>query len=346
MLRVVESASTPARYDFAHALIRDTLYGGLNPDRRARLHLRTAQALERGPITDDLVAALATHYRLAGRLAAPEHSIDYAVKAGEVAQAGFAYEDAVTHWQTALDLMEVHAVKADRRAALYEKLGDQLLITDPGDERALTSHEKALALYEQVGQIESATRVNFRIAILFSTIASERQDVPRALRHARAAASSMSPDDQALRAQIEATYSCACFFSLQLEDALAASQRAMDALAELDLETSAHHHQGLPPEARLEVLRAIVFIHRGFCLAGAGELSAGQALLGEAFEIAVRRNLPFFACVASVWAGMVRCDLLDPADAGDGSKASWPSRVRPARPSSGSGWRSATLARG
>jgi DNA-binding CsgD family transcriptional regulator len=315
VLRIVEPAGTPARYDFAHALIRHTLYGALNPDRRARLHLKTAQALERGPVTDDAIAALATHYRLAGRLAAPQHSIDYAVKAGEVAQAGFAYEDAVTHWQTALDLMEIHAVEPGRRAALYEKLGDQLLITDPGDERALASHEKALALYEQAGEVDSATRVNFRIAILFSTIASERQDVPRALRHAHAAAQSMSADDQALRAQIEATYSCACFFSLQLDDALAASQRAMDALAELDVQASSQHHRGLPPEARLDVLRAIVFIHRGFCLAGAGELSAGQALLGEAFDISVRRSLPFFACIASVWGGMVRCDLLDPADA-------------------------------
>ena len=144
----------------------------------------------------------------------------------------------------------------------------------------------------------------------------------------------MSPHDQALRAQIEATYSCACFFSLQLDDALGASQRAMDALAELDVQASSRHHQGLPPEARLDVLRAIVFIHRGFCLAGAGELAAGQALLGEAFDISVRRNLPFFACIASVWSGMVRCDLLDPADAPvvrkrAGSAASVP-RARPA----------------
>src|SRR5262249_42996715 len=299
----------------AHALIRDTLYGALNPDRRARLHLRTARALERGPVTDDLLPALATHYRLAGRRAAPEHSIDYAVRAGDLAQGSFAYEDAVTHWQSALELMEVHAVEPERRAALYEKLGDQLLVTDPGDERALLSHEKALALYERAGQAESATRVNFRIAILFSTIASERQDVPRALRHARAAAKSMSVDDRALRAQVEATYSCACFFSLQLDDALASSQRAMDELASLTLQTSAQHHQALPPEARLDVLRAVVYIHRGFCLAGAGRVSAGHALLGEAFDVAVRRNLPFFACIASVWAGMACCDQLDPVTA-------------------------------
>ena len=75
----------PARYEFGHALIRHALYTQLNPDRRARLHLRTAQALEHGPVTDEQVVALATHYRLAGRFAAPERSIDYAVRAGEVA---------------------------------------------------------------------------------------------------------------------------------------------------------------------------------------------------------------------------------------------------------------------
>ena len=110
------------RYDFAHALIRHALYARLNPDRRARLHLQTDRALERGPVIDEQVAALATHYRRAGRLAAPVHSIDYAVRAGETAQASFAYEDAATQWQSALDLMDVHGIDLGRRAELLERL--------------------------------------------------------------------------------------------------------------------------------------------------------------------------------------------------------------------------------
>src|SRR6185369_3079355 len=135
-------SARPARYDFGHALIRHALYARLNPDRRARLHLRTAQALERGPVTDEQVVALATHYRLAGRFAAPERTIDYAVRAGEVAQAGFAYEDAVTHWQSALDLMALHGVGPERRATLLEKLGFHLFIWNPNDERASGYYEQ------------------------------------------------------------------------------------------------------------------------------------------------------------------------------------------------------------
>jgi predicted ATPase len=187
-----------ARYDFAHALVRHSLYASLNPERRARLHLRTAQALERGLVNDELAAALAMHYRLAGRFAAPRHSIDYAIRAGEVAQASFAYEDTVTHWQSALDLMPEHAAEPERRAALLEKLGDQLFVTDPGDERALESHQQALALYEQLGYTDDATRIHFRTALLFASIASERQDVLRAVAAAYGIANGLVPASEAL----------------------------------------------------------------------------------------------------------------------------------------------------
>ena len=38
------SADGPSRYEFSHAIVRHTLYEGLNPDRRARLHRRIALA--------------------------------------------------------------------------------------------------------------------------------------------------------------------------------------------------------------------------------------------------------------------------------------------------------------
>ena len=171
LLRVVDPPTLPAHYDFGHALIRNALYAPLNPDRRARLHLQTARALERGPTMDEQVGALATHYRLAGRFAAPERSIDYAVRAGDVAQAGFAYEDAVTHWQSALDLMALHGVGPERRATLLEKLGDHLFIFNPGDERAVGYLEQALALYEQIGERDAVARLHLRLGLLLGASA-------------------------------------------------------------------------------------------------------------------------------------------------------------------------------
>ena len=65
-----------------------------------------------------------------------------------------------------------------------------------------------------------------------------------------------------------------------------------------------------------DVARVIVYVHRGFCLIAAGELSAGEALIADGYEIANRLNQPFFAGMAATWAGIARCDVLDPADAG------------------------------
>ena len=300
LLRIVDPAAMPARYDFAHALIRQALYTRLNPDRRARLHLRTAQAFERGPLTDGHVAALATHYRLAGRLAAPERSIDYAVRAGEIAQASFAYEDAVTHWQSALDLMAQHDVDAERRAALLEKLGDHLFVTDQGGERPIVAFEQALALYEQTGRSDALADVHLRLARLFGGANSDRQDIPRAQRHVRAAAASMPSDELSMRrARVELIFALTSYYSLELDEALAASQRAMRIVAGLDND-----------EARIGA-----FVHRGLCLAAIGELSTSQALIADGYQIANRLNQPFFGAFVTIWGGSTLCDLLDPAGA-------------------------------
>ena len=127
----------------------------------------------------------------AGRFAAPERSIDYAVRAGDLAQAGFAYEDAVTHWQSALDLMAHHGVAAERRATLLEKLGEHLFIFNPGDEGAVGYLEQGLALYEQIGEREAVARLHLRLGLLLGASLTDRQDIPRALRHARLAAMSV-----------------------------------------------------------------------------------------------------------------------------------------------------------
>jgi len=103
-------------FQFGHALIRRTLYDGMSGPRRQRLHLRAAEAIERtergnlGP----RVAELSVHYRLAGPLANPATAIDYAVRAGEAAEAIFAFEEAVLHCTGSLP-WNPWSVRAPRR---------------------------------------------------------------------------------------------------------------------------------------------------------------------------------------------------------------------------------------
>jgi DNA-binding CsgD family transcriptional regulator len=77
-------------YDFAHALVRDALYGELNPSRRARLHRRIALALESTRSKrEELAAEVATQYHLSRSLPGAEHGVPHALAAAE--QAGAAY---------------------------------------------------------------------------------------------------------------------------------------------------------------------------------------------------------------------------------------------------------------
>ena len=60
---VQEVPGTAGRYTFTHALVRETLYGGLTKARRARLHRRVAETLERlSPPGREPIADLAFHF--------------------------------------------------------------------------------------------------------------------------------------------------------------------------------------------------------------------------------------------------------------------------------------------
>ena len=86
-------------YRFAHALIRETLYGDLSTRPRVRLHHQIAEVLERlHTAAEPPLAALAYHFCEAAKAGeAVEKAIDYASRAGERATAVLAYEEAVRH---------------------------------------------------------------------------------------------------------------------------------------------------------------------------------------------------------------------------------------------------------
>jgi predicted ATPase len=112
------------RYEFSHALVRRTLYDEIGPSRRARLHRRIAQALERVHAGHELEHAgeLAAQYHASSSLPGAVHGIRYALAAAEQARAASANEQAVASLRVARDL----AVQAD--ASLRSEVACELAI--------------------------------------------------------------------------------------------------------------------------------------------------------------------------------------------------------------------------
>jgi len=97
------------RYNFTHALIRETLYEELGATRRVRLHRQIGEVLEaiHSDSLEPYLAALAHHFFQAAPGGDVDKAIDYATRAGERALSLTAYEDAAGHFEMALQALEV-----------------------------------------------------------------------------------------------------------------------------------------------------------------------------------------------------------------------------------------------
>ena len=123
---IVEEAD-PGLYQFTHALMRITLYDELRTGQRRRMHHAVGEAIEavhsRNP--DPVLADLAYHFRMSGLSADAERAIDYAVRAGKSADAALAFENAISLFQNALDLLDTSGGDdAERRCNVLLSLGD------------------------------------------------------------------------------------------------------------------------------------------------------------------------------------------------------------------------------
>ncbi len=135
---------------FTHEIVRRALYDRLSRLRRAELHLRVGEQLERaGGGSDRALADLAHHFGAAAPFGGAERAVDYNLRAARVASAALAFDDAGVRLRTAIGIGIED--QADRAGVLLE-LGS----ASHRAGRATDAQEAFVAAAEIARRLESA----------------------------------------------------------------------------------------------------------------------------------------------------------------------------------------------
>jgi predicted ATPase len=256
-------------YTFSHALIRETLYEALSIAQRIRLHGQVGEALEEIHQADlePYVAELAFHFFQAAPGDAGEKAVAYAQRAGERAMKLLAYEEAVNHYERALQVLEQQKPNEKRRCELLLSLGDALWRAGESPQALDTFVQAA-----QVAQALGAADLLARAALGLGNVRAETGVVDDALVGLLdAALTALSGDDSVLRVRVLARLAMALYFSPSAVERRNALSIAALAMAQRVGDRSA---------------LAFALLARHFVLWGPGSVEERLALATEVVQLA------------------------------------------------------------
>jgi tetratricopeptide (TPR) repeat protein len=270
-------------FEFTHDLVRRALYSQLAYVRRAELHRSIAEAIESMSSRGDRVEELAYHFEAAIPVGGDvEKAIGYAMRAGELARAKCAWDEAEAHWRRALQLMDQGRADPEEEAALVELLAD-LLFSTGGDYRAAVAYlERALRIRDELGQVERAAQIHSRLGVALSTHIGEAKyarymDIARALSHYRAAEAVLSQgEERPALGYFFTGLASAAFNGVRIDEGLEASSRGMQVAERLGMGS---------------LLASATLLH-GALLKAKGRLAESRDLLTRAYVIGDARNDP------------------------------------------------------
>jgi predicted ATPase len=158
LLRAQIFEATQAGFKFHHTLVREIVYDQISPARRAQLHTRVAESLERiyALRIDEHIEGLAHHYALGNQT---EKAIHYLALAGDRAGSVYANELAVSRYSSALEL--ARSKRLSGQSALREKLGDVQSLTGS---TAIAADSYLAAIEAVEGESESVARLHRKAA--------------------------------------------------------------------------------------------------------------------------------------------------------------------------------------
>ena len=116
---VRENTDALGSYQFTHAVIRETIYEELPAVDRLRLHAGAGDALVvvHAAHLEPALSRVAHHYYEAGALGNTDKAVVYALRAAESAVRMYAYEDALLHYDRAIETLERGGLMHDERLA-------------------------------------------------------------------------------------------------------------------------------------------------------------------------------------------------------------------------------------
>ncbi|MBA2440431.1 MAG: hypothetical protein H0V50_07135, partial [Thermoleophilaceae bacterium] len=168
---VFELADEPGQYGFSHALVQHMLYDDLGLSRRARTHLKVAEAIEglSGTRSDSRNGELARHWANAPQPANLAKAVEASRRAADAALSALAPADALRHYSHAVDLL-ARSAEPDPLLAIDLNVGlgtAQRQTGDPAYRATLLGASRQAADRADAGRLASAA-LAYSQANLFS----------------------------------------------------------------------------------------------------------------------------------------------------------------------------------
>jgi len=310
-----------AAYEFTHALIRQTLYHDMSKPRRARLHHKIGESIERLYAADvePHLAEIADHFCRALPGSDVHKAVDCARRAADRARAVFAYEEAVRLYQMALQALGPNDRDDALRCDLLLEFGNTQMSGgdfQQGRETLLRAAEIARRISAPERLAAAAVRFgdNIELGVVCEPLVSLLEE----------ALSGLGEEKSSLRAKVLARLSPQLHFAGALERAILVSREAVaiarrsrdpDALAhvldslmgpdtveeQLDLATEVIR-LGQQPEAAGALVDARLFRLRALMELGDVAAADGEIQLLDSLASQFRR--PWLAWWANVLAAM------------------------------------------
>lgn len=318
---MVTATAEPGRFEFIHALMRDTLSSEIGATERARLHLLIGEALEQeyGHDVEPHLAEIAHHFLQGATGGGAARAVDFAARAAEREIGQFAYHEAAELYERAIEVAAGLPADDLRAWELHHGLGEALIRS--GDvEGARTALQAAI---EHAGRLEdpqhyaqsalAGTLPGFSRGVVEATLTARLEEALRRLDGDEPDGPVRRAAIDALRCRVRVQLAVALFWAPDLERRAQLVDEAFAIARSIYSSELAHSS----PSQRMLADRTLAFaLAQGFpAVWGPDSAERGLPISVEALELCDRTHDAELAMQVQMWRISLLLELDDPGRA-------------------------------